>query len=263
MLPYWGDVELFEQTVESVLAQTNPNWRLYISDDHYPSLDAKKYIEALKDKRITYFRHPKNIGITSNFNHCIEQARAPYCMIVGCDDKLLPNYVETALQNIGDADFYQPGVQVINVEGDIYLPLGDKVKRQLMPKKSGVYTGEKLATSLCHGNWLYFPSIAWKTSTLQRYLFESKYKIVEDLDLELRMIMDGATLAFDTTPTFQYRRFNESLSSKEKGKNGVRFAEEKAAYLYFAQEFAHIGWKKASRAAKLHITSRLNKLISR
>ena len=32
------------------------------------------------------------------------------------------------------------------------------------------------------------------------------------------MIIDGASLYFDTTETFQYRRFAESLSSKEKVK---------------------------------------------
>ena len=262
-IPYWGDFSLLKQTVDSVFAQTSETWLLTILDDHYTSTEAYEYYQKHPDPRLTYIRHKQNLGITKNFNYAIGAAKAPYCMVVGCDDRLLSNYVETALQNIGDADFYQPGVEVIDANGRLYMPLGDRVKRQLMPKKSGIYSGEKLATSLCHGNWLYFPSITWKTATVQRYSFNDTYKIVEDLDLELRMIIDGAKLSFSTTPAFQYRRFAESLSSKEKGKSGVRFTEEKATYTHFATKFTQIGWKKAERAAKLHISSRINKLISR
>ena len=262
-IPYWGDFSLLKQTVDSVFAQTSDAWHMTILDDHYTSTEAYEYYQKHPDPRLTYIRHEQNIGVTKNFNYAIQAATAPYLMVVGCDDRLLPNYVDTALQNLGEADFYQPSVEVIDAGGNVYLPLGDRVKRQLMPKKSGIYSGEKLATSLCHGNWLYFPSITWKTATVQQYSFNETYKIVEDLDLELCMIIDGAKLSFDTTPTFQYRRFAESLSSKEKGKNGVRFTEENAAYTHFATEFAKIGWKKAERAAKLHITSRINKLISR
>lgn len=263
LLPYWGDFDIAKQTIDSVFAQTSSQWHLTILDDHYESAEAIKYFKSLTDPRVTYIRHPENIGITNNFNACIETAAAEYCMIVGCDDILLPNYVEQALQNIGTADFYQPNVQIIDKDSQVYLPLADKVKRLLAPKKSGCYSGEKLATSLCHGNWLYFPSILWRTETLKKYRFDAKYKIVEDVVVELQMIIDGATLYVDRgNPTFQYRRFAESLSSKEKGKGGIRFGEEAAAYTEFAQKFSEIGWKKAARGAKLRITSRLHALTS-
>lgn len=262
-IPYWGDFSLLKQTVDSVFAQTATTWHLTILDDHYVSEDAYRYYAKFNDPRLTYIRHKHNLGITHNFNYAIKTATAPYCVIVGCDDRLLPNYVETVLQHIGHADFYQPTVDVIDASGNVYLPLGDRVKRRLQPRKSGIYGGEKLAASLCHGDWLYFPSITWKTNTLQRYSFNTAYKIAEDLDLELRMIIDGATLYFDTTPSFQYRRFNESLSSKEKGKNGIRTSEEKSVYAYFCHRFSTIGWKKAERAAKLRITSRINAIIFR
>ena len=75
-------------------------------------------------------------------------------------------------------------------------------------------------------------------------------------------ILDGAVLAFDQTKTFQYRRFAQSLSSKEKLKDGVRFAEENEVYTSYAQRFASVGWRKAARAARLHITSRIHQLLS-
>lgn len=263
LLPYWGDFGLFKQTVESVLAQTSSDWHLSIFDDHYPSLEAQAYCTSLNDPRITYLRHEKNIGITNNFNFAVTAARADYCSIIGCDDILLPTYVEVALRNIGPADFYQPGVEIIDADGNTHLPLGDRIKRILQPRKPGSYSGEPLATSLCHGNWLYFPSIVWKTSSLKRYTFDAKYKIVEDLVVELNLIKDGGALYFDKdNVTFQYRRFAESLSSKEKTKGGVRFHEEAEAYQQFATTFNQLRWHRAARAARLRITSRLHQLMT-
>lgn len=262
ILPYWGDVGLFKKTVESVLAQTSNHWHLTILDDCDPSPQAGDYIKSLNHPRMTYIRHASNIGITNNFNFAVEKASADFCAIVGCDDKLLPNYVETALRNIGEADFYQPGVDVIDVDDNSYLPTVDKIKRFLQPKKSGLYSGEQLAASLCKGNWLYFPSIVWKTSTLKKYRFDPRYKIAEDVIVELNLIKDGGILSFDTTTTFQYRRFSESLSSKEKKKGGVRFKEEAAVYDHFADEFSRIGWKKAARTARWRLISRIHQLVS-
>ena len=264
LLPYWGEFNLFKKTVDSVLAQTRDYWRLLIFDDCYPSSEAQNYCQSLNDPRVIYSRHKQNIGITNNFNFAVNAAEADYCAIVGCDDILLPNYVEMALRNIGDTDFYQPGVEVIDGDDNAYLPLGDRIKRLLQPRKPGVYSGEKLATSLCRGNWLYFPSIAWKTSSLKRYKFNDDYKIVEDVVVELDLIKDSGKLFFDKDhTTFQYRRFANSLSSREKSKGGVRFKEESNAYRHLSQVFSDKGWKKASRAARWHLTSRLHHLLSR
>lgn len=262
LLTFWGDVDLFEKAVKSVVAQTESDWRLLVLDDCYPSDEPKKYIQSLNDKRITYYRHKKNIGITKNFNYAVDHAAADFCVLMGCDDIMLPQYIERALAHIGKADFYQPRVDVINGDGTVYLPLGDKIKRFLQPKKSGVYSGEKLAASLCHGNWLYFPSILWKTSTIQNFRFDDRYKIVEDIILIFNILKAGGTLYFDNSTTFQYRRFAKSLSSVEKKKDGVRFNEEDEMYDHFANEFKKIGWNKAARAAKLRITSKLHRALS-
>jgi len=263
MLPYWGDFKLLKKTIDSVLSQTNKNWALTIIDDCYPSLDAEKYCKSIANNKIKYIRHDKNIGITNNFNYCIENVKSEYCMILGCDDILLPNYIESTLKNIADADFYQPGVQVIDANDNIYLPLGDQIKRLLQPKKSSLLSNEKLALSLCNGNWLYFPSITWKSSTLKKYRFNTEYKIVEDLALEFDIIKDGGKLYFDKIACFQYRRFSESVSSKEKKAGGLRFNEENDVYKKYSKIFKEIGWKKASIAAKMHITSRIHGFLSK
>ncbi len=262
LLPYWGEFELLKRAIGSVLEQTETGWRLQIFDDHYPSLEASKYCTELHDERIIYYRHKKNIGVTENFNFALQKATADYCVLLGCDDKMLPSYAETALANIGDADFYQPGVEVIDENDNVYLPLGDRIKKLLQPTRSGQLSGEKVATSLSNGNWLYFPSILWKTSTIKRYRFDSSYTITQDVMLELNIIKDGGILFFDKNITFQYRRFTKSLSSTGIS-SGTRFKEEEKVYAHFASQFKAMGWRKAARASTIHITSRLHQLIAR
>lgn len=261
LLTYWGDFELLKKAVESVISQTYLDWRLVVIDDCYPSDEAERYFATVTDPRITYYRHEKNIGITHNFNYAVDQASAEFSILLGCDDKLLPNYLERALEQIKNADFYQPGVEVINEEDVIYSPLVDKIKRFLRPKRNGMYSGEKLATSLSRGNWLYFPSILWKTSVLKKYRFNTAYTIVEDVELEFNLIADGGVLALDDAVTFQYRRSANSLSSKEK--TGVRFNEEDDVYDKFAEKFKALGWNRAAKSARLRIISRIHRFASR
>jgi len=262
LLPYWGDFSLFKKAVDSVLAQTEENWRLQIFDDAYSSFEAKKYIASLKDKRISYYRHKKNIGITKNFNYSIQAAKAKYCVIFGCDDKMLPDYVKTSLKNIRNADFYQPGVEVIDDNDLIYNPLVDRIKAVLRPKKPGIYEGEILASSLSSGNWLYFPSILWKTSFIQKYTFDTEHNNTQDVIMELTMIKDGGKLYIDDKILFQYRRSANSWSSRRKSKAGGRFKEENEIYNRFAKEFKALKWNKAALSAKLHLTSRFHRILT-
>jgi hypothetical protein len=102
----------------------------------------------------------------------------------------------------------------------------------------------------------------WRTSTLKHYHFQAKYKVVEDVALEFDMIIDGAKLHLDHVTSFQYRRFADSVSSKEKIKGGVRFDEEDKVYAEYAKKFERIGWKRASRAARLRVISRIHRLLS-
>ena len=48
-IPYWGDPGLLRQTVESVRAQDDPEWRLTVLNDRYPDDSVPAYFESLDD----------------------------------------------------------------------------------------------------------------------------------------------------------------------------------------------------------------------
>lgn len=261
LLPYWGDFELLKRAVDSVLAQTEKDWSLLIIDDCYPSQDAANYYSSPSDKRIKFSRHKKNLGLVGNYNYAIDKATSEYCVMMGCDDVMKPNYLERALSKIGETDYYHPGVDVIDDNDRSYLPLVDKIKRVLRPKRSRIYAGEAIVASLCTGNWLYFPAIMWRTSVLKKYGFDPSRPNTQDLLVAVEILVNNGSMYLDNKVTFNYRRSASSFSSR--AKQGTRFAEERALFTQLSRKFWVIGWKRAAIAARLHLTVRIHRFMNR
>ncbi len=261
MVPYWGDPAYMRETIASVLAQTDPDWRLTVIDDAYPGTEIRDHITEIGDDRIRYLRKESNEGIIENFRSCVATARAPLMAMPGCDDRLLPNYVEQihrASERHPEASVLQPGVRLIDEHGEPSRTLADLVKQKILrPRGRGdhVLSGEALATSLLHGDWLYWPSLAFRTETIQATPFRDGFPIILDLALLLDMIYGGAQLVALDTVSFEYRRHSASLSS-DKLLDGSRFDDERDYFRIAAAQADVLGWRRAARAARLHVTSR-------
>jgi glycosyltransferase involved in cell wall biosynthesis len=262
LVPYWGERGYLRQTVESVLAQTDPDWRLTILDDGYPDPWAGPYVESLEDPRVRYQRQ-ENGGVVAAFARCVELAEADVVVIPGCDDLLLPGYVATvraALRDHPEVDLVQPGVQVIDAAGRPAEGLADAVKQRLIrPRGDGprVLGGERLATGLLHGDWLYWPSLAFRREVLARTPFRQQFPIVLDLALVLDLLLAGSRMLLLPDVCFAYRRHGSSASSVGL-LDGDRFAGEREFFRLAARLTRAHGWPRAARAARLHVTSRLH-----
>lgn len=261
MMPFYGDVEKFTLAVESVQRQTGA-WRLVVIDDRYPSDQPRRFVEGLGDPRISYVLNPVNLGISGNFRRSVELATADLTTIMGCDDIMLPGYVDRMTElasQFPEAAYLQPGVATIDDSGARVRPLGDRVKDAARPRGSRprLLHGQALATSLLRGNWTYFPSLCWRTEVVQRHQFREDFEIVLDLALQLSIIESGGGLVLDDEVVFEYRRHAASASSWA-GSGAIRFAEEKRLFAETAARASALGWVRAARAARLHATSRLN-----
>ncbi|MEV7637518.1 glycosyltransferase family 2 protein [Pseudarthrobacter enclensis] len=266
MLPYYGDVAMMKAAVESVLGQEDGDLVLTIVDDGYPDPELPDYFEQLvqRDDRVRYFRNETNLGANANYKKCLGLVEHDIVVVMGADDIMLPNYIGTVRKAFHNPDvmIVQPGVEVIDENGAVYRPLGDKVKEGLRRLAVGgtseaIIAGEPIAESLITGDWLYFPSVAWRAKAILKHDFRDQYNVVQDIALAMDIIMDGGKMLVTDTVCFQYRRHRESDSSV-RALDGRRFAEERAFFDECARDFARLGWSKAARAARIHLTSRLN-----
>ncbi len=265
LVPYWGPVGLLRETVESVLAQDDPRWRLTVVDDAYPDPEGGRWVQdlAARDPRVRYVRNQVNLGITATFRRCAELAEAAVVAIPGCDDVLEPNYVRVILAAHATeptAAVIQPGVRVIDDAGVVVRPLGDRVKSSLLrPNGARLLRGEPLAASLLRGNWMYWPSLAFRRDVLVATPFRADLDLIQDLGLVMDMITAGESLLVVPDVCFRYRRHLGSASMTGL-LEGTRFHGERAYFAQAARQVGTLGWRRARRAARWHLTSRLNAL---
>ncbi|WP_406199543.1 glycosyltransferase [Kitasatospora sp. NBC_01560] len=264
LLPYYGDVRLMQDAVRSVLVQGGDDWRLTVVDDGKEP-DVPGWFESLGDPRVRYFRNEQNLGVSGNFNRCVELAEYEHLVLMGCDDLMHPNYLKVireTLERFPDAGMVQPGVLVIDGDGKPVEGLADAVKRKLYaPKDPGpkLMAGEPLAISLMRGNWLYFPSICWRTKAVQQFRFRTDLGVIQDLALILDLLLDGQSLAVTPEVCFSYRRHAVSESSAT-AFSGKRFEEARRFFREAADRLDTHGWHRAATVSRRFFSSRLHAL---
>jgi glycosyltransferase involved in cell wall biosynthesis len=268
MLPFWGDPLLLRQTVESVLGQTDPEWRLTVIDDAYPDPSVAEYFAQLDDPRVRYVRNDVNVGIIENFRASVRLATADHLVVLGSDDLLLPGYVAAlrdAVRRHPDAAVFQPGVQVIDENGAPSLPLVDRVKQRMLRPDTrtgdAVLSDERLATSLTQGNWLYWPSLLFRTEAIRAHEFRDDLPIVLDLAILLDIAFAGGSLIVIDDEVFAYRRHTESASQKAI-LDGSRFTDDRRFFLETARRADARGWRSTARAARARLFARLHALTT-
>jgi hypothetical protein len=168
--------------------------------------------------------------------------------------------VRSVVETHPDVAMVQPGAEVINGAGEVVRTLADEVKRRLYaPRVTGVTVlgGQDLATSLLRGDWLYFPSICWRTDAIKSASFRPELHIIQDLALVLDLVERGERMAVDPTLCFQYRRHEVSASAAS-AVAGVRFTEARNYFLDAADQMTALGWPRAARAARRYTSSRLH-----
>ncbi|GEK21642.1 glycosyltransferase [Cellulomonas xylanilytica] len=264
-IPYWGDPDLLETTVHSVLAQDSDDWLLTVVDDAYPDPRPQAFVEGIADERVRYVRHESNVGITENYRSCVAMATEEHVVLLGCDDVLLPSYVRTVLAahaRVPEASVVQPGVQVIDADGTVVRPLGDVVKDRLRARATRhgrLLRGEALAASLLQADWLYWPSLSFRRDALTSVPFRDGMPIIQDLAIIVDLVLAGGSVLVEPRTCFQYRRHASSASSA-KAFDGSRFAGERDYFALAAGLADAQGWHRAARAARWHVTSRLHAL---
>lgn len=265
-MPFYGDPIHFREAINSVLSQSDQDWKLTVVDDVFPDLEPGKWLVSLNDDRITYIRNTTNLKPSANYNKCVGLAQSDFLVLMGCDDIMLPNFiaqVKTLINNFPNADIIQPGVSVIDENGNVQFPLADRIKKLISPKQGlpRELSGQNLESSLLRGNWTYFPSLVWRRNFLSEMEFREDLNVVQDLMMLLRITESGGTLVKDSEVVFQYRRHLQSVSGTQ-GADGRKFAQEFQLYKETAERVKNLGWRKAEKIAKIHFLSRADAAFS-
>ena len=261
-LPFYGDVSYLKEAVASVLDQSDPNWQLIVVDDGYPDGTLAAWFNSLNDSRISYLRNEINLGANGNFQKCLGQITSDFCVVMGADDILEPDFikvVKNTMLRYPEASMIHPGIKIVDEKNSEILTRTEVIKFKIRHslESDQILFGEVLATTLMNGNWMYFPAITWRTKEIQEIGFRPGFNVCQDLGLAMDLIMQGGKMVLIDDEIFRYRRHIASDSSV-KAINGERFIDERNFFKVMNADLRSLGWNKAARAAKLHSTSRLH-----
>lgn len=97
-LPVFNGAEYLEEAIASLLGQTFDQLELIIADNASTDRTEEICRRAVEtDPRVSYFRHPENLGAGPNYTFALEQSRGDFFMWAAHDDIRHVTFLERAL----------------------------------------------------------------------------------------------------------------------------------------------------------------------
>ena len=204
VIPVYNAEEYLKKCVDSILAQTYPNWELVLVDNG--STDESMEIcraYANRDVRITAFHQYRNRGVSVARNLGMERCSGQFITFIDADDWVKKDYLEklVKLQKKQDADMVICGYDRVYEE--------DRRKSTEVSQKPGKYAirnynvKQYLKRYLLEGNphcW----GVLYKSSILDQLKFPSGLTIGEDLLFILEAALRSEKIAVTDYVGYQY-----------------------------------------------------------
>ncbi len=268
-IPFYRNVRYLRTAIESVTQQSSSDWRLWVVDDsggNESPETVRELVESFNDDRIHHHCNVETVGMVSNWNRCIDRADTDLVTLLHGDDRLLPGYV-ALMRRI--ADEHPDAVAlyckacIIGASGRSTFSVADSVKRFFAPRANGetILRGASSATALMRGNFIMCPTLCFRRAALGARRFDHGWEQVQDLDLTVRLLMDGETLVGTSEVAYAYRRHPESATWVQ-SQNRLRFDEEFRLFDQIAARAETLGWNETARVSrrkrivKLHLLYR-------
>ena len=223
---FYKEYDYFRLALKSVLAQDYSDFSILIIDDGSYDEKATEYISSLNDSRITFKQNVNNLGLAENFELARLSATGDYIVFLGQDDLLESDYLSSILpwlRHSNSVAILQPKVKVIDELGNSYLPIADLAKRLLyklawfLGKKVtldgetvSILTKERAASILLLGDFLYFPTLTWKSSLMIN--FDTSRQVTLDYQMVMDVLSKNGELLLLSKQCARYRRHTRSAS---------------------------------------------------
>ncbi len=195
VIPFFHAEEFFEETLNSVLAQTVPVDEIIVVNDGCGQ-EAANYLANFPE--ITVINLPNNQGPSIARNTGIKKAKNELIAFLDADDSWLPNKIELQIQFLEQNPQFSgchTGVETFNNEGKL---------NQFTDKPADITIEDLLVSS-----HITPPSLLIKKSTLAKVnFFDHTMKCSEDHDLSMRILLAGDKIGFLDQVLTRVRRMN-------------------------------------------------------
>jgi hypothetical protein len=194
--------------------------------------------------------------------------------VVHADDVLEPRFVEVSLRAHAanpEAVAVHTAVTVVDEENKKRFSFPDFVKFHVAPYKhsrSISTSGDAGLASVLRGNFVFCPTVSFKTGLISLPLFDPQWNMAVDLELISRLLLNGQTVVGVPDFVYRYRRHRNNLTSQLTDTT-ARFVEEISFYKQVVAKCEQKGFAKSGTTAsrmtmiRLHILYRALQKVAR
>lgn len=174
-IPTFNRAEILKETLEEVLKITKGKNIEIVVSDNCSEDDTEKYMMHMVNKfpEIRYYRNAENLGPDRNFLNCFEKAKGEYVLLLGDDDLLLENGLDSLL----DALKIKPVFVHLNTSGIKMNADGKKVAGEPRCKDIGtkIYTNRNDLLKKMNIYITFLSSLVFKTEYVKMLKDKEKY----------------------------------------------------------------------------------------
>jgi len=104
-IPTYNRPLLLKEAIESALNQKDfSNYEVIVVDNNPDSTVEEEVIKSFNNSRLFYYKNESNLGMTGNWNRCIELAKGKWVTILHDDDLLYPDFLREMSEIIRNND---------------------------------------------------------------------------------------------------------------------------------------------------------------
>jgi hypothetical protein len=213
VVPAHGTAHVIGAAIDSVLAQTDPDWQLVVVDDGSPDDISGRVGPYLDDPRIELIRLPVNGGVSAARNVGLEAARGRWVVFLDSDDMLRADFLATvrvALVEVPDLGLLGVVPETVDEEGRPTVP-----DFQLSTDPAAIQDRETFLLHLLRDPFSYRGTTVPREAALRAGGFDESLWVGEDLEFWVRIALSGVPVRVLDERAYLLRQRRGSITRQD------------------------------------------------
>lgn len=234
IIPTYNRVQLLSETLDSIMAQTYPDWECIIIDDGSTDQTERMVAEyTAKDPRFRYSHRPEGSlkGANTCRNYGFEISQGEFINWFDSDDIMYPDFLD---KKVGEL-IADPKLDFCACISEVFLDSNPNLRTVSAPQ---IYQIENFEQDfLLNGFFMYTPSPLWRKRILTgKLLFDTSLFRSQEADFHFRILAAAPKYKYLPTVLYGIRTGNESISSQA----GKSFRAQQSVFTYFDRAFESV-----------------------